>query len=169
MGFASYFLIVWDFVRFAREAGHPDLGPRLGLRRPGQLPAPAQPRLPAQVRPALRAVPRPESLRGARHRHRPLPGAALRGHRVRPQEVRRRQRRPDRHVRHDGGQGRDQGRRPGPEHPAGPGRPDHQARPRAAEHHARGGHQGGAGAAAAGRGRPRDRAGCSTSPGGSRA
>ena len=26
MGFASYFLIVWDFVRFAREAGHPQLG-----------------------------------------------------------------------------------------------------------------------------------------------
>ena len=32
MGFASYFLIVWDFVRYARERGIPALGPRLGLR-----------------------------------------------------------------------------------------------------------------------------------------
>ena len=72
-----------------RERASP-LGARLGLRGAGQLPAPAEPRLPAQVRPAVRAVPRPEPLRGARHRHRPLPGAPVRGHRVRPQEVRRR-------------------------------------------------------------------------------
>ena len=168
MGFASYFLIVWDFVRYAREQGIPALGPRLGLRRPGQLPAPAQQRLPAQVRPALRAVPRPQSLRGARHRHRPVPGAPVRGDRVRPEEVRRRQRRPDRHLRHAQGQGGDQGRRPGAEHPAGPGRADQQAGPRAAQHHARGGPQGRAGAAAAGRRGPRGRRGCSISPGGSR-
>ena len=37
MGFASYFLIVWDFVRFAREQRHPRYGPRLGLRGAGLL------------------------------------------------------------------------------------------------------------------------------------
>ena len=38
---------------------------------------------PAQVRPALRAVPEPRAHLDARHRHRLLPGAARRGHRVR--------------------------------------------------------------------------------------
>ena len=37
MGFASYFLIVWDFVRFALEQGHPGQGPRLGVRGARQL------------------------------------------------------------------------------------------------------------------------------------
>ena len=130
MGFASYFLIVWDFVRFAREAGIPNSarGSACGALVSYLLELSHVD--PAQVRPAVRAVPRPEPLRGARYRHRPLQGAALRGHRVRPAEVRRGQRGADRHVRHDGGQGRAQGRRPGAEHPAGPGRPGHQARPR---------------------------------------
>ena len=48
MGFASYFLIVWDFVRFAREKGIPNSAQRLGLRGPGQLPALPQPRRPAR-------------------------------------------------------------------------------------------------------------------------
>ena len=39
-----------------------------------------------------------------------------------------------------------QGRRPGPEHPAGAGRPGHQADPAAAQHHARRGAREGAGA-----------------------
>ena len=113
MGFASYFLIVWDFVRYARERGIPGLGAGFGVRGAGQLRAPPEQRLPDQVRPPVRAVPRPQSLRGARYRHRPLPGSAVRGHRVRPQEVRRRQRGPDRHLRHDEGQGGHQGRRAG--------------------------------------------------------
>ena len=37
MGFASYFLIVWDFVRFAVENGIPGQRPRLGVRRHRQL------------------------------------------------------------------------------------------------------------------------------------
>ncbi len=37
LGFANYFLIVWDFVRFARAAGHPGHGPRLGRRLAGRL------------------------------------------------------------------------------------------------------------------------------------
>ncbi len=140
------------------RARHPELGARLGLRGAGQLPAPPQPRRPAQVRPAVRAVPRPEPLRGAGYRHRPVQGAALRGHRLRPAEVRRGQRGADRHLRHDGGQGRDQGRRPGAEHPAGPGRSGHQADPDPAQHHDRGRAEGRARADADGRRRPRDRA-----------
>ena len=66
------------------RGGHPELGARLGLRGPGQLLAQAQPCRSPEVRPALRAFPRSEPLGGARHRHRPLQGAALRGHRVRP-------------------------------------------------------------------------------------
>ena len=60
MGFASYFLIVWDFVRFARENGIPGTRPRLGVRRDRQLRAEAEPRRSARIRPAVRAVPRPE-------------------------------------------------------------------------------------------------------------
>ena len=45
MGFASYFLIVWDFVRFAARERHPGSGPRLGVRGDRQLRAEAQPRL----------------------------------------------------------------------------------------------------------------------------
>ena len=107
MGFASYFLIVWDFVRFAREQRHPHSAPRLGLRGAGQLPAVPQPRRPADVRPAVRAVPRPEPLRGARHRHRPLPGPArTRSSSTSASKYGAGQRRADRHLRHDGGQGR---------------------------------------------------------------
>ncbi len=49
MGFASYFLIVWDFVRYAREKGIPAFGQRFRLRRAGQLRALSQQRLSAQV------------------------------------------------------------------------------------------------------------------------
>ena len=87
------------------RARHSGLGPRVGLRGDGQLRAAPEQRLPDQVRPPVRAVPRPQSLRGARYRHRPLPESPLRGDRVRPQEVRRRQRGPDWHLRHDEGQG----------------------------------------------------------------
>jgi DNA polymerase-3 subunit alpha len=49
MGFAAYFLIVWDFVRYAREPGHPHQRPRVGVRGHHQLHAGDQPRLPAQA------------------------------------------------------------------------------------------------------------------------
>ena len=147
MGFASYFLIVWDFVRFAREQGIPSSARGSACGALGQLRALPQPRRPAQVRPAVRAVPRPEPLRGAGYRHRPLPGAARRGHRVRPQKY------GEANVAQIGTFGTmaakaaHQGRRPGAEHPAGPRRPGHQADPDPAEHHARRGPQGRARAA----------------------
>ena len=110
------------------RGGHPRLGPRLGLRGARQLRAQAQPRLPAEVRPAVRAVPRPEPLRGARHRHRLLPGAARRGDRVRPARSTARPTSPRsaRSARWGAKAAiKDVGR--ALEHPAGAGRPDHQA------------------------------------------
>ena len=53
---------------------------------------------PAPVRPPLRAVPEPGAHLDARHRHRLLPGAPRRGHRVRHEEVRARERGADRDV-----------------------------------------------------------------------
>ena len=121
LGFANYFLIVWDFVRFARAAGHSGHGPRLGRGLAGLLRAASEPRLPAGVRSAVRAVPGREPPRGARYRHRLLPAAARRGDPVRQGEVRHDERGADRHVRHAGGPGGDprRGPRPGPAHPAG--------------------------------------------------
>ena len=45
MGFASYFLIVWDFVRYRPRAGHTQLGEGIGLRGDRELPPPPEPRL----------------------------------------------------------------------------------------------------------------------------
>ena len=53
MGFASYFLIVWDFVRYAHDQGIPASARGSALRRIGQLCAPDQPRLSDEIRPAL--------------------------------------------------------------------------------------------------------------------
>ena len=49
MGFSAYFLIVWDFVRYAREGGDPGVGQGLGVRGDGGLCAGTQPRRPADV------------------------------------------------------------------------------------------------------------------------
>ncbi len=168
MGFASYFLIVWDFVRYARERGIPALarGSACGaivsylLQLSSVCPLKYDLLFERFLDPNRSEAPDIDIDL--------CQDAPLRGHRVRPEEVRRRQRRADRHVRHAQGQGGDQGRRPGDEHPAGAGRADQQAGPAAAEHHARGRDQGGARAA---RSWPRTTprwAGCSTSPGGSR-
>ncbi len=62
MGFAAYFLVVWDLIRFARESGiRVGPGPRFGRRvLRGLLPAHRRPR-PHPLRPALRAVPQPRA------------------------------------------------------------------------------------------------------------
>ncbi len=133
MGFPSYFLIVSDFIRYAREnriAVGPGRGSAAGsivswaLRITEIDPAP--------VRPALRALPEPGADLDARHRHRLLPGAARRGHRVRHEEVRPRERRADRDVLAAQAQARRAGRRPRPVPPGGPRGPDRQARARRA-------------------------------------
>ena len=70
MGFAAYFLVVWDLIRFARESGirvgpGPGLGRRV-LRR--LLPSHRRSR-PHPLRPALRTVLEPGPQADARHRH----------------------------------------------------------------------------------------------------
>ena len=60
MGFGAYFLIVWDFVKFAKDSGHSGgPGARLGGRQHRGLLAGHHRHRPAQVRPALRALPQP--------------------------------------------------------------------------------------------------------------
>ena len=87
-------------------------GPRLGGGLARGVRAPHHRRLPAQVRPAVRALPESGARVDARHRRRLLLRAARRGDRVRAPEVRARIGGPDRDVRHAEVARRDQGRGP---------------------------------------------------------
>ena len=83
MGFAGYFLIVADFIRWARENGVP-VGPGRGSGA-GSLVAFAlrhHRSRPAALRPALRALPQPGTRLDARLRHRFLHGGSRPGHRL---------------------------------------------------------------------------------------
>ena len=53
LGFPNYFLIVWDFVREARDEGVPATARGSGVGALGLLLAVPEPCLPAQVRPAV--------------------------------------------------------------------------------------------------------------------
>ena len=138
MKYAGYFLIVWDFIRYAKEHGIPvGPGPRVGGRQRRRLVPGHHRRRSAALRPDLRALPQPRARVAARHRHRLLRAAPRRGDRVRHAEVRPRERRADHHVRHDEGEGRRARRRPRARHPVrrrGQGR---QADSRRAGHDAR--------------------------------
>ena len=98
------------------SAARLDRGLRDGHHRPG----------PARPRPDLRAVPQPRARLHARHRHRLRRTWPGRRDQVRDPEVGLGQGRADRHLRHDQGQGRHQGRLPGARLPVRAGRPDHQ-------------------------------------------
>ena len=104
MGFASYFLIVWDLIKHAKDRGiRVGPGPRFRGRLCGRLlPADHRPR-PDQVRPAVRALPQPEPHLDARHRHGLRLAIPRRDDPLRGREVRPRPRRPDHHVRHHQG------------------------------------------------------------------
>ena len=113
MGFPGYFLIVADFINWAKTNGVPvGPGPRLGRRLARRL----QPRhhrsRSAALQPALRALPESRARVDARLRHRLLPGRARSRHRLREEQVRRGQRLADRDVRHDGREGGGARRRP---------------------------------------------------------
>ena len=111
MGFSSYFLIVWDLIKHAKDNGirvGPGRGSAAGcavaycLRHHRPRPDP--------LRPAVRAVPQPEPDLHAGHRHGlrlPLPG---RDDPLRRPEVRAGPRRPDHHLLDDQGPGRGAGR-----------------------------------------------------------
>ena len=139
MGFAGYFLITWDFIRYAREASIPvGTGARVGGGVAGGLLPAHHEHRPHAVRPAVRALPQSGACLDARHRHRLLLSQAGAGHRLRDPEVRSPQCGADHHLRHDGGAGGDPRRRScargavqrrGPHRQAGP------RHPRPGDHH----------------------------------
>ena len=145
MGFADYFLIVWDFVNFAKRNGDPGRpGPRLGRGLARRLLPRDHRRRPDPLRPALRALPQPGPQVAPGRRHRLLGGRPRARDQLRRREVRPRPGRPDHHLRHDDGprcgarcrprardpvRHRRQGREAHPGRPEGlPGRL-HEARP----------------------------------------
>ena len=114
MGFSSYFLIVWDFVRYAKENGDRGRpGPRLGGRLDRLLRRSTITDLdPLAERPALRALPQPRPQIDAGHRHRLLGPRPRADDPLRRREIRPRIGRPDHHLRQDGAARRDPRRRP---------------------------------------------------------
>ena len=80
MGFSGYFLIVADFIQWAKAQRHPGRpGPRVGRGVGRGLGAADHRPRPAALRPAVRALPEPRARVDARLRHRLLPGPARRG------------------------------------------------------------------------------------------
>ena len=102
MGYNAYFLIVWDFVKWAKDNGiavGPGRGSAAGLDR--RLHAAHHRRRSAALRPALRALPQPRARVDAGYRHRLLGARARARHAVRGREVRARVGRADHHLRQD--------------------------------------------------------------------
>ena len=100
MGFAGYFLIVADFIQWAKRQGIP-VGPGRGSGA-GSVVAWAlddHRSRPAALRPAVRAVSQPRARVDAGFRRRFLPGPARRGDPLRPAEIRPRPGRADHHLR----------------------------------------------------------------------
>ena len=151
----GYFLIVWDFIRYAREQGIPvGPGPRLGGRQPGRLLPAHHRRRSARLRPDLRALPQPRARLAARYRHRLLRAPPRRGDRLRHAQVRPRERRADHHLRHDEGEGGRARRRPRARHAVRRRRQGRQADSAGARHDARQGARGEPGAQGDGAERP---------------
>ena len=138
MGFPGYFLIVWDFIRYAREEGipvGPGRGSAAGIAR--RVVHAHHRRRSDRLRPPLRALPQSRTRLDARHRRRLLRTAPRRSHRLRHAEVRPRERRADHHLRHDEGEGRRARRRPRARDAVRRRRPHRQADPAGARHDAR--------------------------------
>ena len=117
MGFPGYLLIVWDFIRYAREERipvGPGRGSAAGIAR-GVVHAHHR-RRSDRLRSDLRALPQSRAHLDARHRRRLLRAAARRGDRLRHAQVRPRERRADHHLRDDEGEGGGPRRRPRARH-----------------------------------------------------
>ena len=100
MGFASYFLIVWDFVRFARENGIPRSARGSACGAIVSYVLKLSHVCPLEYDLLFERFLDPNRSRGARHRHRLLPGPPRARSSSTSAEVRRGERGPDRHVRH---------------------------------------------------------------------
>ena len=110
MGFPAYFLVVADLVRYAKTAGirvGPGRGSAAGCMVAYVLGITELD--PDHVRADLRALPQPGPGLHARHRHGLRRAPSHRHDSLRDRALRRRQGRPDHHVRHDQGEGCDQG------------------------------------------------------------
>ena len=107
MKFSGYFLIVWDFIRWAKSQRHSGgAGPRVGRRQPGGVrDGDHRHRSPAE-RAAVRALSESRARLHARYRRGLLHEPPRRSDRVRHPEVRPRARGADHHLQHHGGQGR---------------------------------------------------------------
>ena len=80
MGFPGYFLVVADFINWAKQQGiRVGPGPRLRCRLDGRLRAAHHRPRPDPARPAVRAVPQPRAHLDARLRHRLRRASARRG------------------------------------------------------------------------------------------
>ena len=123
MKYAGYFLIVSDFIKWAKGAGHSGrTGPRLRRRLAGGVGADHHRPRPDQVRPAVRALPQSRARLDAGLRHRLLPGPPRRGDQVRAGALRPRPGRADHHLRYAAGARRAARRRPRAADAVRPGR-----------------------------------------------
>ena len=136
LGFPNYFLIVWDFVRFAREQGIQATARGSGVGSLVSYALHLSHVCPLEYDLLFERFLDESRARGAGYRHRLLPAAPRRGDPVRQGQVRHGERGADRHVRHAGRPGGDprRGPRAGAAHPAGRRRGGHGAR--GAGHHA---------------------------------
>ena len=142
MKFSGYFLIVWDFIKYAREHDIP-VGPGRGSAA-GSLVAYVMEiteHRSAAERAALRALPQSRARLDARYRHRLLHEPPRRSHRLRHPQVRPRPGRADHHLQHHGRKGRDQRRGPRARHALRRRRPHRQDDPDHHRHHHRAGAQ----------------------------
>ncbi len=130
MGFADYFLIVWDFIHFAKQNGiSVGPGPRLGRGLARRLLPRDHRHRPDPLRPAVRALPQPGPQGHARHGHRLRRGRPRARDQLRHREVRPRPRRPDHHLLDDGRPRRRPRRRARARDPVRLGRQDREADP----------------------------------------
>ena len=154
MGFAGYFLIVADFIRWARENGVP-VGPGRGSGAGslgGVRPRHHRPRS-DRARPAVRAIPESGTRVDAGLRRRFLHGGPRPGHRIRRQQIRPRPRVADHHLRDARGEGGGARRRARARPQLFVRRQDREAHSFRNRHDARQGARAGGGAAAPVRGR----------------
>ena len=113
MKFSGYFLVVWDFIRYAKDMGIP-VGPGRGSAAGSlvELRDGDHRHRPAAIRPAVRALPQSRARQLPRHRRGFLHEPPRRGDPVRHAEVRPRAGGADHHVQYAGRARRHQGRGP---------------------------------------------------------
>ncbi len=103
MGYSGYFLIVWDFIKYAQRPAA-SRSARAAARRPARW-SPTRLQItdldPLALRPAVRALPQPGARVDAGHRHRLLGARPRAGDPVRDRQVRQGLGRADHHVRQD--------------------------------------------------------------------